>query len=1145
MAPIFTIAEDTATLYEEGLQEAGGAPNDGIPETGDPITTFHQGDFGISDADGDPLTVTLAMPTAPLTSNGETIAWSGNGTNTLTGSANGHAIVTINIDDAGAYDVTLNGPIDHSDPNSEDNLSFDVNVTASDGTSSTDGVLTINIGDDSPIAESTTHSLIVQQSDTNLMIMLDVSGSMNNDSGVNDASGNDLSRLDLAKQSIHNLLDGYAEYGAVSVHLVTFAAGATQVGSQWMDIDDAKSAIDGLSASGGTNYDAALGTAIETYGAGGIADAQNVSYFMSDGQPTVGSEEDGTAPWDQLTGTANYNNSDDTGIQLDEETLWTNFLTTNLTGKEITSIALGMGTGVTTTNLAPIAYGTDPDGEVITNLANLDATLQSTIIVPPIEGTILENSGMDSNAAFGADGGHLQALTIGNVDYTFDASNGSLTASQEGAYSYDQATHEITITTPFGAQLTVNFDDSTYSYLASLEMTNPYNEGLTYTIFDSDGDKASASLLLSVSRADFSGPTAMDEVQMSRPTLESGLLSEYYAYDQGTDGANLELVSQVKEFVSTHSPDATYLAESVFYSLGDGDLAGDSTPADNLTNLEEFLGTDATSLNVTDPALGSDAILHMEGYVELSAGNYNFQVHSDDGFAIYIDGTAVAIVDNIQRPTTSEHAEFSITSTGDHHIEIFYWDQGGAYVFKPELRQAGGDYQQLSEFDLKHVSHNAVSGSVMDNIDFGTNGAGQIDSIEYNDTTYLASDFGDSVTLATQTGGQLTFNFTTGEYTFDNSAGYATPEESFTIIALDGMDKAVSFDLRLSSPGTYSTTQTDDFNSGNDGWQTGWIGSTTLLPASTSGDDLSVARDHYVEKTFTGLQPGEVASISFDAHSVQTGGNATWEAADEMHVYVNGVQTDSATRSGSFNEEITLTAQADTDGNLTVKIEADSSYDGENLLIDNVTITSPGGQAVVDNTLYGDNARAEQFVIDSHDDVAILDFDQYNDVLDIHDSGVTTGTDDLIEGGTGSDALLGGAGDDVLHGNNGGDLLIGGSGDDQLQGDLGADTFAWHLGDQGTTASPAIDTAADFSTSEGDTLDLSDLLQGESSGSLEQYLHFEQQGTDTVVHISHNGDLANSGADQLIVLEGMDFSSHADDASIIQTLLNNGNLITD
>jgi T1SS-143 domain-containing protein len=134
---------------------------------------------------------------------------------------------------------------------------------------------------------------------------------------------------------------------------------------------------------------------------------------------------------------------------------------------------------------------------------------------------------------------------------------------------------------------------------------------------------------------------------------------------------------------------------------------------------------------------------------------------------------------------------------------------------------------------------------------------------------------------------------------------------------------------------------------------------------------------------------------------------------------------------------------------------------------------------------------------------------------DFAPAGDTRGGNDTLEGGAGSDLLIGQGGDD---------LLIGGAGDDLMLGGEGRDTFAWQTGDGGT------DVVLDFTVggSQGDTLDLSSLLQG-AGDSLEQYLHFTFSNdggqTSSVISVS---PAAGGTPSQNIELAGVDLASHYD-----------------
>ncbi len=88
--------------------------------------------------------------------------------------------------------------------------------------------------------------------------------------------------------------------------------------------------------------------------------------------------------------------------------------------------------------------------------------------------------------------------------------------------------------------------------------------------------------------------------------------------------------------------------------------------------------------------------------------------------------------------------------------------------------------------------------------------------------------------------------------------------------------------------------------------------------------------------------------------------------------------------------------------------------------------------------------------------------------------------DDLFNGTTGDDTLDGGAGNDILNGGDGDDLLVGGAGLDRLNGGAGQDNMTGgsekdifvfaSLTD--STRGPARDVIADFSTADGDQIDV-------------------------------------------------------------------------
>ncbi|MDD2741331.1 MAG: VCBS domain-containing protein, partial [Rhodocyclaceae bacterium] len=141
-----------------------------------------------------------------------------------------------------------------------------------------------------------------------------------------------------------------------------------------------------------------------------------------------------------------------------------------------------------------------------------------------------------------------------------------------------------------------------------------------------------------------------------------------------------------------------------------------------------------------------------------------------------------------------------------------------------------------------------------------------------------------------------------------------------------------------------------------------------------------------------------------------------------------------------------------------------------------------------------------------------------------------TDSDDWLQGGNSADSISGAAGNDVL---------LGGQGNDTLDGGAGADVIRWRLGETGT------DTVQNFGSNAGtDVLDLRDLLpnSGIDAASLDAYLNFSKQGSDTVIDVKPDG----TNVTQKIVLEGVDLvSTGGSDVDIISDLISKGKLITD
>jgi len=131
-------------------------------------------------------------------------------------------------------------------------------------------------------------------------------------------------------------------------------------------------------------------------------------------------------------------------------------------------------------------------------------------------------------------------------------------------------------------------------------------------------------------------------------------------------------------------------------------------------------------------------------------------------------------------------------------------------------------------------------------------------------------------------------------------------------------------------------------------------------------------------------------------------------------------------------------------------------------------------------------------------------------------SGTGNALDNLVSGNSGSNILFGAAGDDTLNGNNGADTLIGGTGHDDLFGGAGADVFDFNVADFGGAGGAMADHSDeifDFSIADGDSIDLSGLLNDAMAlvgGNANSLLRASMVGDDLVIEVNESAVLDGS-----------------------------------
>ena len=419
----------------------------------------------------------------------ESVTYSWNATNnTLTASSAARgAIFTVVVDGGsdngdGNYVFTLLKPVLHDAGNNENDATVNLTYQVKDATlpiaDKATGTLAITIDDDIPVAAPIVKTVTEGSSDTNILLILDRSGSMDFDPEVSGYA----TRLDLLKAAAKELLDQYDAAGDVKVQIIKFNDSADKQGSVWLSVADAKTYIDDLTARDGTDYDDATALAPEAFDDPGkltTSGVRNVAYFISDGQPDPTSG--------QVSGS--------------ELTDWVNFVNAN----DIVSFAIGLGSSAPSTYLDPLAYdgrgtgtGTDTDALIITDLNQLQSTLAGTVS-PSISGSVIDGS---IPTSFGADGGYVKSLEIGGKTYTYNPVTDAITTSGSGSNSatFNATTNQLTITFTgsAGESFVIDLDDGTYGYTPPSTITANFSRPFTYTLTDNDGDTASSTLTINV-----------------------------------------------------------------------------------------------------------------------------------------------------------------------------------------------------------------------------------------------------------------------------------------------------------------------------------------------------------------------------------------------------------------------------------------------------------------------------------------------------------------------------------------------------------------------------------------------------------------------------------------------------------------------
>ena len=780
------------------------------------------------------------------------------------------------------------------------------------------------------------------------------------------------------------------------------------------------------------------------------------------------------------------------------------------------------------------------------------------------------------DASAGADGAAATIVLIGVTEYAIGAdialTEGTLNVANDGTWTFDPNTgldQDTAQSVTFSVQVTDGDGD-----VAS--------DNHTIAITDGAGPQDASPISLSVDEDDLplgsdDTPESLSDSDTLTFTLGSDALASM-VFD--TDLTNLALNT---DGLAGNDVTWSYVNATTITGTVDGQLAITLTLTPNLvagtasvqaTLSDNFLHTDSDDIQ-TNLNLGSVSVVATDIDGDTATGTVNVAVVDDvpvaidpdmafitnvtdalgsvTGVALDIDGVVANNVGADQTGTlTFANIAADGTDSGEtvNNATIYLYSNGTTLIGSTlsdsdfDTVNADGSTQAFTavlngdtyDFTLQQQIDGGVTTFGVGDVGFDFEGGN--DPYAYFDDTITGDANGDQDVLLTPIGGNtVNTNANEGGIAGGNSVGAG---EAMRVDYVHGI--AGDSSANVGGNSGYSNVANRDHTfdghnlvNGASALFTNINGTTDILIKAFIDDDTSInvvgEPTDLTSKNITSvliIYSGFSGTAVEGDTSILVGGvtySLDWTGND---VVIGGVVAD--TEIAVFTDEGLTTVEYYHDDGATFKVGGFGA-----------SVPTPGELINLDFDLQ---------LVDADGDIVVME-DGIQIQISPEDHEIQTGdagVDDTLTAGTPGQAetLVGLAGDDTLIGNDGNDILIGGSGDDILTGNGGLDTFDWNLGDQGTLALPAIDTVTDFTIGEGDKLDLSDLLQGESAdaSTLDNYLSFNFASGNTTIDVS-----TSSGGDvtQQIVLQGVDITANNSltDQQILQTLLDGGNLNVD
>ncbi|OFW90336.1 MAG: hypothetical protein A3B66_02345 [Alphaproteobacteria bacterium RIFCSPHIGHO2_02_FULL_46_13] len=676
-----------------------------------------------------------------------------------------------------------------------------------------------------------------------------------------------------------------------------------------------------------------------------------------------------------------------------------------------------------------------------------------------------------------------------------------------------------------------NAGNDTYIYLSGADSITDTSGTMDKVVFDSSLSTNDVritgnvlSFINSTNSITFDDITQIEAFSFSgQSEMTLAQLQAYISAHSG--GSNFVATAPVENFVGAGPSDTVdYNASTAAVSIDllNNAASGGYAQGDTLTSIENITGSNIISQR--DTIYGNAAnnkIYGLAGNDVLEGGAGADLIDGGDGWdnVRYTRSTSGVYINLGTNINTGGDAEgdtlFNIEAVvGSNYNDTLIGGNGSDYL-------AGGNGNDI-----------LIGGKAVDSLN-GGNGADtfRFRAVDLDGTADGISDFnisqGDKIDLK-----DLFFGYNPSTSSITDYVEFSTSGAN-TIVKIDRDGAGTAYGWQILAQLDNVTGLTDEqalFNSGNLIMPDAVTTSPSLTINGTSGND-----------TLMGTTADETLN-GYDGNDVLVGG----AGADILN---GGNGNDTADYSGSLLK-VTIDLQNGT--------ASDGDAQGDTLIsIENIIGSNQTSQR---DTIYGDaqnnhiyglagndilEGGAGADLIDGGDGWDTVRYTRSTSGVNINlETNINTGGDaegdtlfniEAVTGSGHNDILIGGLGDDYLAGGAGNDILIGGKGVDALNGGSGADTFMFLAKD----LDGRMDGIFDFNVSQGDKIDLKDLLFGYDpvSSAITGFIEFTTSGANTIIKVDRDGAGSSYGWQSIVQLDNV--TGLTDEAA----LKANGNLI--